>query len=62
MWAEQHDKKRTPPFLKKKTDAISEVEEAELSYSNGSRLLFLDSLQEMKYANEGMQHDREYCS
>jgi hypothetical protein len=58
MWAEQHNKKRTPLSLKKK-DAISEVEEAN---SNGSRLLFLDSLQEMKYANEGMQRDREYCS
>jgi hypothetical protein len=44
-------------------DAISEVEEAELSYSNLSRLLFLNSLLEMKYANAGMQHeDREYCS
>jgi hypothetical protein len=48
-----------PPIL---TDATSEVKEAELSYSNLLRLLFLDSLQEMKGANAGMQHDRDYFS
>ena len=54
-------KKNSLPFFL--TDAISAVEEAKLSYSNWSILLFLDSLQEMKWANEGMQHeDREYCS